>query len=86
MLIHGSPVADERSQQGSFLPRAKPVQRGVAASVVDRRARFDPLHTDDLKCEIEHQPRRVREEPGAPRGRIHEEPELSAKEPRLHLA
>ena len=52
-LIEVDAVSQERTLQDAFLRRAELVQRAVAPAVLERRTRFEPVHTDDIEHEIE---------------------------------
>src|SRR5688500_1833732 len=74
-----------RAAQDAFLPRADLPERRVAAPVLDRRARFEPMHADGLEREAHDLAGAFDEDARAPELGAHAEAPLRRPEPRLEL-
>src|SRR5688500_18874121 len=46
-------ISQERAAQQPLLDRANLSQRAVAAAVLNRRARLEPMNADGVECEIQ---------------------------------
>ena len=65
-MIEIHTVAQERAAKHRFLNRAELLQRAVAAPVLQRRARFDPVNAKNIESEVEYELGGVHEDALAP--------------------
>src|SRR5947209_5560897 len=85
VLIDEVIVRPERVLKRAFTLRAELHDRGVAAIVVDRCARLNPMNLDGSERKIEQEMRALEEDAFSPEPRRDDKAELSAQEAWLEL-
>src|SRR5438876_528019 len=85
VLIDEVIVRPERILKRTFTLRAEFHDRGVAAIVVDRCARLNPMNLDGSERKIEQEMRALEEDALSPEARRDDKAELSSQESRLEL-
>src|SRR5207237_4629154 len=85
-LVQMLAVADKRPPQHALLHRSELSQRAVAASVSERRTRFQPMHAQNLEREVDDQFGAVDEHAETPEFRRQRETPLRSAKGRLERA